>query len=359
MSKAIMAYQKAQRKKQVTHVVWLVIGFIVLLNTGYLFFLTFKQQDIAETLQPHLVSYQQNNDSLNKALITLQNQVEHLQQQQLAMQSSIPFKDRLLFGQATFQDRLKRTNQLGPHMVLIPAIDNFTIGNDIQDELAGEDEVPRSGIQIAQFAISQYEITVHQFNQFVQQTDYQESPANHSHECKKLMQPLHDQQPTHPVVCVTWHDAMAYVQWLSEETGQIYRLPTEAEWEYAARGGTRTQYWWGNEAKNHYANCKNCGNPWDGKSTAPVGSFTANGFGLYDVAGNVWEWTCSYYTDKYSGQETRCGVGEQLPRTLRGGSWVNPIIRLKASNRNNIKPLESSRYSMVGFRVVSTLAEKP
>ena len=95
-----------------------------------------------------------------------------------------------------------------------------------------------------------------------------------------------------PVIDVTWDDAQTYVAWLSKITGKPYRLLTEAEYEYAARAGTETAYPWGDEiGDGTMANCDGCGSQWDNKQTAPVGSFAANGFGLYDMVGNVWEWT--------------------------------------------------------------------
>jgi formylglycine-generating enzyme required for sulfatase activity len=93
-----------------------------------------------------------------------------------------------------------------------------------------------------------------------------------------------------PVINVSWKDAVAYAEWLSEQTGKRYRLPSEAEWEYAAGAGTETKYWWGNEVGINRANCDGCGSQWDNKQTAPVGSFDANPLGLYDTAGKVFEW---------------------------------------------------------------------
>ncbi len=125
-----------------------------------------------------------------------------------------------------------------------------------------------------------------------------------------------------PVINVSWDDAQSYVQWLSRNTGKTYRLPTEAEWEYAARGGTRTEYWWGNDVGHNNANCNGCGSQWDNNMTAPVGSFRANPFGLYEMLGNVYQW-CQ---DCYDGN---CGE-----RVIRGGSWsYNPRI-LRSADRS-------------------------
>ncbi len=145
-----------------------------------------------------------------------------------------------------------------------------------------------------------------------------------------------------PVINVSWDDAQAYVQWLSRKTGMSYRLPTEAEWEYAARGGTTTEYWWGDDVGHNNANCDGCGSQWDDKMTAPVGSFRANPFGLYDMLGNVRQW-CQ---DCYDGS---CGS-----RVLRGGSWSDDPRNLRSAYRSWYAAVV--RVDYVGFRVTRTLS---
>ena len=107
-----------------------------------------------------------------------------------------------------------------------------------------------------------------------------------------------------PVIKVTWDDAQQYVAWLSKMTGEPYRLLTEAEYEYATRAGTTTAYPWGDDIGTNKANCNGCGSQWDNKQTAPVGSFAPNGFGLFDMVGNVWEWVEDCYNDNYNGAPT-------------------------------------------------------
>ena len=106
---------------------------------------------------------------------------------------------------------------------------------------------------------------------------------------------------TRPVVDVSWHDAQQYVRWLSGKTGARYRLLSESEWEYVARAGTTTRYWWGGAIARSRANCDGCGSRWDGRQTAPVGTFRPNAFGLHDVHGNVWEWVQDCERGSYSG----------------------------------------------------------
>ena len=118
--------------------------------------------------------------------------------------------------------------------------------------------------------------------------------------------------------------------------GKPYRLPTEAEWEFAARAGKETIYWWGNEMKSGMANCAGCGSQWDNKLTAPVGSFQPNPFGLYDTAGNVWEWVEDCDHDNYNGAPTdgsawkKEGGGNCYMRVFRGGSWYNDVWNLRS-----------------------------
>ena len=128
------------------------------------------------------------------------------------------------------------------------------------------------------------------------------------------------------MINVSWDDAAAYASWLTEVTGAEYRLPSEREWEYAARAGTTTRYSWGADAGRGRANCSNCGDEWEGQ-TAPVGEFDANAWGLHDTAGNVWEWVadCSRRNGAVArpGGGDERGRGECRARVARGGSWMN------------------------------------
>jgi len=159
---------------------------------------------------------------------------------------------------------------------------------------------------------------------------------------------------TRPVINVSWSDARAYVAWLSRKTGQSYRLPSESEWEYAARGGTKALRHWRGGVGNKRANCKNCGSAWNNKSTAPIGRFAVNPFGLYDMMGNVWEWVADCWTDTYDGRGSGSAPvsrsGACAYRVTRGGSFLTPLKDLRSAMRSGDKP--AARDFATGFRVV-------
>ena len=209
-------------------------------------------------------------------------------------------------GKGIFRHRLKIGGN-GPEMVTIPA-GRFQMGGNRYDS-----EKPIHLVSIKTFAMSRYEITFDEYDAFAKATG-KTKPNDHGWG-----------RGNRPVINVSWHDAVAYTEWLSEQTSQQYRLPTEAEWEYVARAGTETNYWWGNEIGKNWANCDGCGGEWDNKQTAPVGSFKANPFGLYDTAGNVWEWCADNWHGNYKGAPTDGSVwkgGNKDRRVLRGGSWA-------------------------------------
>lgn len=156
------------------------------------------------------------------------------------------------------------------------------------------------------------------------------------------------------MIDVTWNDAKHYVGWLARVTGKPYRLVTEAEYEYATRAGTTTAYPWGNDIGKENANCRGCGSGSyeDNKQTAPVGSFAPNHFSLYDMVGNVWEWTEDCDHDNYNGAPTDGSAwiegGDCNSRVVRGGSWSNPPGELRSANR--IWVTTDYRDNLLGFR---------
>lgn len=222
-------------------------------------------------------------------------------------------------------------------------------------------ELPTAGserlLALRSFRIGVTEVTVGQFGDFVRRSGYR-NPRWQNYPCESAGgrlpewdQPGYPQTDDHPVVCVSWADANAYSQWLSRETGQRFRLPTEAEWEYAARAGTRGRYWWGNEVITGMAACQNC--PPDVPTRpAPVRTYPSNPFGLYETLGNVREWTCSTYQS--AGVSNRCGTpGEEARVAVRGGSWQQGQEALDISSREAFEPYRRNVWT--GFRVVQDL----
>jgi formylglycine-generating enzyme required for sulfatase activity len=163
-----------------------------------------------------------------------------------------------------------------------------------------------------------------------------------------------------PAVNVSWGHAQTYVKWLSRITGKPYRLLSEAEYEYAARAGTETRYPWGDDPELNgraMANCKGCGSQWDGKGTTPVGSFPANAFGLYDMVGDVWEWTEDCWNETYQGAPADGSPwtsGDCSGRVVRGGSWYYGSDHLRSAARLWWSAINGA--SSIGFRVARTLA---
>lgn len=202
------------------------------------------------------------------------------------------------------------------------------------------DERPLHHITLNAFAIGKYAVTFDEYDSF----------------CVATGRTKPDDQGwgrgRQPVINVSWYDAVAYAEWLSQQTGENYRLPTEAEWEYAARAGTTTEYWWGDNVGRNQANCYGCNSQWDNIKTAEVGSFSANPWGLFDTAGNVWEWTCSEYASYRSGKENSCAENSDTTtrRVLRGGAWSSSTRAARVAYRGNKSP--NNRDNNSGFRIV-------
>lgn len=286
-----------------------------------------------------------------------------------------------LAAQQAFRDCLNCSE-----MVVIPT------GTFIMGAAAGEEEregtppdnrgraAPQRRVSIDyRFALARTEVTRGQFASFVQATGYATvkgctglGPDGKPTELKDLdwRNPGFEQTDDHPVVCVSWKDAQAYVAWLSRTTSKAYRLPSEAEWEYAARAGSPTARYWGNGREDacRYANvadqtraaqarpapdparlfaCK------DGYAfTAPVGRFHANAFGLYDMMGNAWEWVADCWNANYAGAPTNGSVwdkGECPLRIARGGGWVSEPRLVRSAMRN--RGTQEFRGDIIGFRV--------
>jgi formylglycine-generating enzyme required for sulfatase activity len=162
---------------------------------------------------------------------------------------------------------------------------------------------------------------------------------------------------TRPVIFVSWDDAQQYVAWFSNMTGKPYRLLTEAEWEYAARAGSATAYFWGDEIGKGNANCEGCDGQLDYQKTSPVESFKPNAFGLYDMAGNVFQWVQDCYHDHYNGAPTDGSawtIGDCDNHVVRGGSWASTPLDVRSATRAAFA--SGGRYYRLGFRLARTLS---
>ncbi|PTN11389.1 formylglycine-generating enzyme family protein [Nitrosomonas aestuarii] len=242
-----------------------------------------------------------------------------------------------------------------PELVLIPA-GSFYMGEQnesfIKNLSADEKKyfgVPGKHVEIDRpFYISKYEITNAQYDSYVKAQQFNIPMEKNSIILPDVKQDKYD---NYPVAEVSWRRAMAYAVWLGEQKQFSCRLPTEAEWEYAARAGLNNAYPWGDEIGVNNAHCRECGSQWDKQQAAPVGQFKANLYGLYDTSGNVWEWTCSAWRDQYEGQEQQCARMEEFgTRAVRGGSWAYDTKYIRSSVRGEFDA--SIRYSGFGFRVM-------
>jgi len=308
------------------------------------------------------------------------------------------------WGDEQAQTRLAttQTNSIGMALVRIPA-GEFVMGRaESADELAkafpdyereridGLRDEEAHRVRITRpLDMGTHEVTIGQFKQFVEDGHPSEAerdgtggwgynPAIAYFEGRKPVyswrNPGFKQGDDHPVVNVTWNDAVAFCQWLGKKEGRVYRLPTEAEWEYACRAGTTTRYSVGDDPKQlvkvaalydadtrelfpqfaKYAVPGSDGHPF----TAPVGSFRPNAFGLYDMHGNVWEWCSDWYGEDYYRQspaDDPQGPADGNVRVRRGGSWHTWPLYMRSAFRNY--NTEETRYVLVGFRVVREVAK--
>lgn len=248
-----------------------------------------------------------------------------------------PEKPALPAPGSVFRDTLKDGSK-GPEMVVIPA-GKFKMG-DIQGT-GDKSEKPVHEVTIQHaFAVGKYDVTFAEYDAFAQATK------------RKKTDDKGWGRGSRPVINVSWKDAVDYAEWLSEQTGKSYRLPSEAEWEYVARAGTETDYWWGKAIGKNQANCKGCGSRWDGKQTAPAGSFQSNLYGVYDTVGNVYEWVEDCWNDNYSGAPVDGAAWTSAKcdgHVVRGGSWNNYPHNLRSANRYGLDSDEA--YNYLGFRL--------
>jgi formylglycine-generating enzyme required for sulfatase activity len=228
-----------------------------------------------------------------------------------------------------------------PEMIVVPP-GSFLMGAPASEqERFNEDEPPQS-VSVRAFALGVTPVTFAEWDACVAARRCSHRPSDQGWG-----------RGTRPVINVSWNDARGYAAWLSSRRpGVMYRLPTDAEWEYAARAGTTTARWWGEEISVENTNCESCGSQWDNRMTAPVGSFRANGFGLHDMLGNVWQWV----DDCRGGTPTRPPSGDVTGLCgMRGGAYGYPPRFVRAGHR--ALQFATFRLRDLSFRVARTLTQ--
>jgi formylglycine-generating enzyme required for sulfatase activity len=303
----------------------------------------------------------------------------------------------MMLGVAAFAGSDRQPAQAGqtfrdcsdcPEMTVLPA-GSFFMGSSIEETARDieatvpKDEVgharqsttfehPQHLVEIGQpFALGKYRVTKAEFAIFVRETGYSTGGGctiwlDHTFPVRadaSWENPGFTQTDRDPVVCINWNDAKAYIAWLNSKVPTIprakdgpYRLPSEVEWEYAARAGTRTSRWWGDAIGPGNADCDGCGSQWDKKQPAPAGSFQTNPLSLSDILGGAWELMEDCWNDSYIGAPkdgSAWTTGACNLRVIRGGAWINHpwVLRSALRSRSNL----NRRGNYIGFRVAKTL----
>ena len=236
-----------------------------------------------------------------------------------------------------FKDKLKSGGK-GPMMIRV-AGGEFRMGGAIE-----ADEVPKHTVRISSFMVSVYEVTYAEYDRFAKATS------------RKLPDNTGWDRKSHPVNNVSWDDALSYTRWLSKQTGKRYRLLSEAEWEYVARAGTTTPYWWGSSAGSGNAHCFDCKSEFSTAKPAKIGTYGSNRFGLYDTAGNLFEWVHDCFHRNYKDAPADGSVwqgGDCEVRVVRGGAYRSPSNSMRAENREKF-PSSRGQYN-VGIRLARDL----
>ena len=221
-----------------------------------------------------------------------------------------------------------------PEMVALPG-GTFTMGSS-EDPT----EKPSHRVSVKPFAIGKYPVTVREWKACVAAKACAPDVASAATEDDR------------PVTNVSWADAEQFAKWLAQSTNKSYRLPSEAEWEYAARGNTETKFWWGASLASGKANCKGCGDPYEAAQPLKVGQFAANPFGLYDMGGGVAQWVADCYHHDFAGAPsdgTAWIGGDCFAHVLKGGSWRNDPSYVRPASRDQYDT--GVRYPTHGFRL--------
>lgn len=281
----------------------------------------------------------------------------------------------LVGGQAPLERNFTECAEC-PEMVAIPA-GKFLMGSPAREAGRFDSEGPQHVVNLKAFALGKYPVTSAQFLSFLNATGYRPKPCNEMWGLgwKQLFRgqaatPTDVEPPLWPAVCLDWKDAEAFVAWVNARARAArpalgnrnpYRLPSEAEWEYAARAGTSSARWWGEEIGQGNANCNGCGTQWDNKLLAKVDSFPPNPFGVAGMLGNAWEWTADCWHPSYAGAPTDGSAWKDsfcIRRSIRGGSWNNVPIFIRSAARAGAVENGTGDYdysTLTGFRLARDL----
>lgn len=245
--------------------------------------------------------------------------------------------------QSASQDRRRVATEIQSKMVTIPR-GSFDMG-DVAG-IGNATEQPIRSVLVPAFQLSAYEVTVQEYGLCILDGV-----------CANIIDDSPGLSENTPLTGASWFDAQAYLTWISQKTGEDYRLPTEAEWEYAAQANLGLAYPWGVQVGRGMANCINCGSAWEGVGVAPVASFAPNAFGLYDMAGNVWEWTADCWYPNYEAAPAIAIAREDnalcSERVMRGGSWDNESWLARTTYRGRGRA--DMRQDLTGFRIAKSL----
>jgi len=292
-----------------------------------------SESEVAAELEP-----EPETELIVETLPESSSESELADQQSEVVQTSQPEEDESNEPKnGTVVRDILRSGGRTPDMVYVRG-GTFTMGSD-RSQLNSQ-ERPAHSVAVSSFVIGRYEVTYLDYSKFARATG------------RSVPSDLGWGEGRRPVINVSWEDATSYASWLSEQTGENYRLPTEAEWEYAAAAGSETLYWWGHKIGENQANCFNCGSQWDALSTAPVGSFDANAFGLYNTAGNVMEWVTDCYHNNYDDAPLDGSAWVEQgcrERVVRGGAFNKPSASLHTTRRGRYE--EDTKLFVLGFRL--------
>jgi len=288
----------------------------------------------AQPLRPDQIAPRPQGSNLPQGTLPTQEAVAGQSSSRAAALSSAPPPT----ARSSQSDNLRDCDTC-PLMVMLPA-GNFLMGSN-----ADPSEKPPHSVHVGAFAIGKFELTRAEWDICVTEGGCRYKPDR--------PEPAPERQP---MTNLSWDDAVQYVQWLARRTGKPYRLPSEAEWEYAARAGTSSRYNWGDQVGTGKANCNGCGGPRDPIHPSAVGMHPPNGWGIYDMQGGVAEWVEDCWHNSYQGVPADGSAWRSQPclkHVLRGGSWNNPPADITVSARNFYDT--NVRYLANGVRVAMTI----